>query len=36
MLVFSVGIILSIGVSILLLQQLLVDDKQWLVIILPH
>ena len=30
MLVFSVGIILSISVSILLRQQLLVDDKQWL------
>mgnify|MGYP001432376184 FL=1 len=37
MLVFSVGIILSIGVSILLLrQQLLVDDKQWLRRMIPH
>ena len=37
MLVFSVGIILSICVSILLLrQQLLVDDKQWLRRIIPH
>ena len=37
MLVFSVGIILSIGVSILLLrQQLLVDDKQWLRRMISH
>ena len=37
MLVFSVGIILSIGVSILLLrQQFLVDDKQWLRRMIPH
>jgi hypothetical protein len=37
MFVFSVGIILSIGVSILLLrQQLLVDDKQWLKRMIPH
>ena len=37
MLVFYVGIILSIGVSILLLrQQLLVDDKQWLRRMIPH
>jgi hypothetical protein len=37
MLVFFVGIILSIGVSILLLrQQLLVDDKQWLKRMIPH
>ena len=36
MLVFSVGIILSIGVSILLRQQLLVDDKQWLRRMIPH
>jgi hypothetical protein len=37
MLVFSVGIILSIGVSILLLrQQLLVDDEQWLKRMIPH
>ena len=37
MLVFSVGIILSICVSILLLrQQLLVDDKQWLRRMISH
>jgi len=36
MLVFSLGIILSIGVSILLRQQLLVDDKQWLRRMIPH
>ena len=37
MLVFSVGIILAISVSILLLrQQLLVDDKQWLRRMIPH
>ena len=37
MLVFFVGIILSISVSILLLrQQLLVDDKQWLRRMIPH
>jgi len=37
MLVFSAGIILSISVSILLLrQQLLVDDKQWLRRMIPH
>ena len=37
MLVFSLGIILSIGVSILLLrQQLLVDDKQWLRRMISH
>ena len=37
MLVFSFGIILSISVSILLLrQQLLVDDKQWLKRMIPH
>ena len=37
MLIFSVGIILSIGVSILLLrQQLLVDDKQWLRRMISH
>ena len=36
-LVFFVGIILSIGVSLLLLrQQLLVDDKQWLRRMIPH
>jgi len=37
MTVFSVGIILSISVSTLLLrQQLLVDDKQWLRRMIPH
>ena len=37
MLVFSVGIILSISVSIILLrQQLLVDDKQWLKRMISH
>jgi len=37
MLVFSFGIILSAGVSILLLrQQLLVDDKQWLRRMISH
>ena len=36
-LVFSIGIILSISVSILLLrQQLLVDDKQWLKRMISH
>jgi len=36
-LIFSIGIILSISVSILLLrQQLLVDDKQWLRRMIPH
>ena len=35
--VFSVGIILSISISILLLrQQLLVDDNQWLRRMIPH
>ena len=35
--VFSIGISLSIGVSILLLrEQLLVDDKQWLSRMIPH
>jgi len=35
--VFSIGIMLSISVSILLLrQQLLVDDKQWLKRMIPH
>ena len=34
---FSVGIILSIGVSIILLRkQLLVDDRQWLRRMIPH
>jgi len=37
MLDFSVGIILSISVSVLLLrQQLLVNDKQWLRRMIPH
>jgi len=37
MLVFSVGIILSISVAILLLrQQVLVDDKQWLRRMISH
>ena len=37
MLVFHIGIILSISVSILLLrQQLLVDDKQWLRRMISH
>jgi len=36
-LVFSIGIFLSISVSILLLrQQLLVDDKQWLKRMISH
>ena len=35
-LIFSIGIILSVGVSILLRQQLLVDDKQWLRRMIPH
>ena len=35
-LIFLVGIILSISVSILLQQQLLVDDKQWLKRMIPH
>jgi hypothetical protein len=35
--VFSIGIMLSISVAILLLrQQLLVDDKQWLKRMIPH
>jgi hypothetical protein len=37
MLAFSAGIILSLVISILLLrQQLLVDDKQWLRRMIPH
>jgi rubrerythrin len=37
MLVFSVGIVLSISVAILLLrQQVLVDDKQWLRRMISH
>ena len=36
-LIFSIGIILSIGISILLLrQQLLVNDKEWLKRMIPH
>jgi hypothetical protein len=35
-LIFSIGIMLSISVSILLRQQLLVDDKQWLRRMIPH
>jgi hypothetical protein len=34
--VFSVGIILSIGATMLLRQQLYVDDKQWLRRMIPH
>lgn len=35
--VFSIGVVLSIGVSILLLrQQLLVNDKEWLKRMIPH
>jgi len=37
MLLFSVGIVLSISISILLLrEQLLVDDNQWLRRMIPH
>ena len=37
MLVFSVGVVLSLGISIILLrQQLLVDDKQWLRRMISH
>ena len=36
MLFFSIGIVLSISISILLRQQLLVDDKQWLKRMIPH
>jgi len=36
MLVFSVGIMLSSGISISLRQQLLVDDKQWLRRMIGH
>ena len=35
-LVFAIGIALSISVSILLRQQLVVDDKQWLKRMIPH
>ena len=35
-LIFSIGIVLSIGVSMLLRKQLLVDDKQWLRRMIPH
>lgn len=34
--IFSVGIILSISISIILRQQLLVDDKQWLKRMISH
>ena len=34
--VFSLGITLSIGVSIILRQQLFVGDKQWLSRMIPH
>ena len=34
--VFSLGIILFLGVSVLLRQQLLVDDKQWLRRMISH
>ena len=35
--IFSIGIILSISISILLLRkQLFVDDKQWLKRMIPH
>ena len=36
MLIFSIGTLLSICISILLRQQLLVDDKQWLRRMIPH
>ena len=37
MLIFSIGIILSIIISVLLLrQQLFVDDKQWLKRMISH
>ena len=36
MLIFSIGTMLSICISILLRQQLLVDDKQWLRRMIPH
>jgi hypothetical protein len=35
-LVFSVGILLSIIISIVLRHQLLIDDKQWLRRMIPH
>ena len=35
-LVFSIGIILSISISMILRQQLFVDDKQWLRRMIPH
>ena len=34
--IFFIGIILSISISLLLRQQLLVDDKQWLKRMIPH
>ena len=36
MLIFSIGTLLSICISILLRQQILVDDKQWLRRMIPH
>jgi len=36
MLIFSIGTMLSICISILLRQQILVDDKQWLRRMIPH
>ena len=35
-LVFSIGIILAISISMILRQQLFVDDKQWLRRMIPH
>ena len=34
--IFFIGIILSISISLLLRQQLLVDDNQWLRRMIPH
>ena len=34
--IFFIGIILSISISLLLRQQLLVDDNQWLKRMIPH
>lgn len=34
--IFFIGIILSSSISLLLRQQLLVDDKQWLKRMIPH
>lgn len=36
MIVFFIGVILSISVSILLRQQILIDDKQWLRRMISH